>query len=86
MNTSAYTPHSHPGPAQLLGSDERGLLVPIDQPVPLAKAILDLLANPEKASRLAAAGRVAYEREFTEDAVTAQYLAFFEKARIECAA
>ena len=75
-----------PGPAQLLGSDERGLLVPVDQPARLAKAILDLLANPEKASRLAAAGRVAYEREFTEDAVTAQYLAFFEKARSECAA
>ena len=74
------------GPAELLGNDERGVLVPVDQPAELARAILDLLANPDKASRLAAAGRAAYEREFTEDAVTAQYLAFFEKARRECAA
>lgn len=74
------------GPLELLGRDERGLLVPVDQPSELAGAINDLLANPEKASRLAAAGRAAYEREFTMDAVTAQYLAFFEKARRECAA
>ncbi|MFT5182289.1 MAG: glycosyltransferase involved in cell wall biosynthesis [Alphaproteobacteria bacterium] len=74
------------GPLELLGRNERGLLVPVDQPSELASAINDLLANPEKASRLAAAGRAAYEREFTMDAVTAQYLAFFEKARRECAA
>ena len=42
------------GPAELLGNDERGVLVPVDQPTELASAILDLLANPEKASRLAA--------------------------------
>jgi glycosyltransferase involved in cell wall biosynthesis len=70
----------------LLGNDERGVLVPVDQPAELAQAILDLMANPDRASRLAAAGRAAYEREFTEDAVTAQYLAFFERARKECAA
>ena len=74
------------GPAELLGNDERGVLVPVDQPAELASAIVDLLANPQAALRLAAAGRAAYEREFTEDAVTAQYLAFFEKARRECAA
>lgn len=74
------------GPAELLGDDERGVLVPIDRPVEMAEAINDLLANPDKALRLAAAGRAAYEREFTQDAVTAQYLAFFEKVRKECAA
>lgn len=74
------------GPAELLGNDERGVLVPVDQPAELAQAILDLMANPDRASRLAAAGRAAYEREFTEEAVTAQYLAFFERARKECAA
>lgn len=74
------------GPAKLLGNDERGVLVPVDQQTELARAIRDLLAAPEKALRLAAAGRTAYEREFTKDAVTAQYLAFFEKARRECAA
>ncbi len=73
------------GPAELLGNNERGLLVPVDAPSELARAINDLLAAPEQAARLAAAGRAAYEREFTEDAVTAQYLAFFEKARRECA-
>ncbi len=74
------------GPAELLGNDERGILVPVDQPAALTKAILDLLANPEKTTRLAAAGRAAYDREFTEAAVTAQYLDFFEKVRKQCAA
>ncbi len=74
------------GPGELLGNDERGVLVPVDQPAELARAILDLFAHPEKALSLAAAGRVAYEREFTEAAVTAQYLAFFEKVRQKCAA
>lgn len=74
------------GPADLIGDDARGLLVPVDQPTDLAAAIVDLLANPDKRLRLAAAGRAAYEREFTEAAVTAQYLAFFEKVRRECAA
>ena len=74
------------GPLELLGRSERGILVAVDQPAELASAINDLLANPDKASRLAAAGLAAYEREFTKDAVTAQYLAFFEKARRECAA
>lgn len=74
------------GPAELLGDAERGVLVPVDQPAELARAVGDLLANPEATSRLAAAGRAAYEREFTQDAVIAQYLALFEKARRECAA
>lgn len=74
------------GPAELLGDDERGVLVPVDHPAELSQAIVDLMADPDRASRLAAAGRAAYEREFTEEAVTAQYLAFFEKARKECAA
>lgn len=74
------------GPAELIGADERGVLVAVDQPAELSQAIVDLLADPDRASRLAAAGRAAYEREFTEEAVTAQYLAFFERARKECAA
>lgn len=74
------------GPAELLGKNERGLLVQVDQPRELANAIVDLLANPDKALELAAAGRSAYEREFTEAAVTAQYLEFFERVRIKCAA
>ena len=74
------------GPMELIGNDERGVLVPLNEPDQLTRAIVDLLADRDKAARLAAAGRAAYEREFTEDAVTAQYLAFFEKARKECAA
>ncbi len=74
------------GPADLLGNDERGVLVPVDHPAALASAMRDLLANPEKALQLAAAGRSAYQQEFTEGAVTAQYLEFFEKVRKRCAA
>lgn len=73
------------GPAELIGNNERGLLVPVDAPGDLARAIGDLIGDRDKAARLAAAGRAAYEREFTEAAVTAQYLAFFEKVRARCA-
>lgn len=74
------------GPADLLGDNERGVVVPVDAPAAMARAIRDLLADRDRAARIAAAGRAAYEKEFTEEAVTAQYLAFFEKALQECAA
>lgn len=74
------------GPAELLGNDERGVLVPVNRPDELARAIRDLLSDRDRAARLAAAGHAAYEQEFTEAAVTAQYLEFFEKVRMECVA
>lgn len=74
------------GPAELLGNNDHGLLVPIDCPDKLAIAINDLINNPIKASDLAGAGYTAYENKFTKDIVTAQYIAFFEKVKRECVA
>ena len=74
------------GPAELIGDNERGVLVPIDDARALARAITSLLADRQQAAQLAAAGRAAYERDFTEMAVCARYLAFFEKVRMQCAA
>jgi len=67
------------GPRQLITDGEDGLLVPVDAPEPMGQAIARLLAEPDVAARLGAAGRQAYERTFTEDAVVACYLDFFAK-------
>jgi glycosyltransferase involved in cell wall biosynthesis len=69
------------GPAELLGNNEYGLLVPIDSPNKLAIGINDLINNPIKASSLAEGGYAAYERKFTKEIVTAQYISFFEKVK-----
>ncbi len=74
------------GPAELLGNNDNGLLVPIDCPDKLAMAINDLINNPAKASNLAEAGYEAYDKKFTKDIVTAQYISFFEKVKRECVA
>ena len=76
------------GPAALIASGETGLLVPVDDAAALAGSLATLLDHPALAERLRAAGRSAYEARFTEEAVVAQYRAFFEKvvAQGPCAA
>ncbi len=69
------------GPAGLIGEDEAGLLVPIEEPEPLADAVKKLSASADLAARLAAEGRTRFERDYTEDAVVAKYLSFFESVR-----
>lgn len=69
------------GPAWLVGDGADGLLVPVDDPDSLGKAIARLAAEPGLASRLAAAGRERFEADFTESAVVAEFLALFEKVR-----
>jgi glycosyltransferase involved in cell wall biosynthesis len=65
------------GPRQLILDGVNGLLAPIDDPPALAAACRRALTDPDLAGRLAAAGRDAFDRDFTERAVVARYLDFF---------
>ncbi|MBI3446527.1 MAG: glycosyltransferase [Magnetospirillum sp.] len=69
------------GPKQLIRDGIDGLLVPVEDDKALAGALRRLIADPAGAGSLAAAGRRAYEASFTEDAVVAAYLAFFDKVK-----
>lgn len=69
------------GPRQLITDGIDGRLVPVDDPQALSAALRRLLDTPEEARALAAAGRVAYERQFTEAAVVARYQEFFDKVK-----
>jgi glycosyltransferase involved in cell wall biosynthesis len=57
------------GPNEMLAQDESGLLVPAGDPKALAEALATLIADPTRAARLAAAARVAVERDFGPDAL-----------------
>ena len=67
------------GPAFLITDRATGCLVPIDDAGGLADAIREVISTPALAADLAEAGRDAFDRQFTETAVVAQYRAFFEK-------
>lgn len=66
------------GPGVLIKHRENGVLVPIDDGNSLAYAIQDVLFDGNLRSGIARHGRVTYEERFTEGAVIAQYLEFFE--------
>ncbi len=53
------------GVEELLGNNERGLLVPLDSPTQLAEAICRLLADPQTAARLAEAAKTWVSKELT---------------------
>ncbi len=65
------------GPSQLIRDGETGLLVPIDDAVALARAVVSVTHPRARGAALAAAGRAAYEAQFTEAAVVQRYLSFF---------
>jgi len=67
------------GPRELIRPGETGLLTPTEDPASLAAAIAALLSDPGRAARIAAAGRSAFEAQFTEAAVVARYQAFFAR-------
>lgn len=67
------------GPAGLIRHEENGLLIPIDDSSALAAAMRRLASDGALRERLAAAGRRAYDAEFTQAAVVARYLDFFAK-------
>ncbi len=69
------------GPAELIEDGETGLLVPVDEPEPMAAAIRALLADPARAQALAAAGRARFKRDFAEAPVLAQWREFLHKVQ-----
>jgi glycosyltransferase involved in cell wall biosynthesis len=67
------------GPAALITPEENGLLVPVDDPAALAAALARAVSEDGLARGLAAGGRASFEASFTEEAVVARYLDFFER-------
>lgn len=67
------------GPTELIQHGDTGLLTPPEAPEALARAIAELLAEPARARALAAAGRLAYERDFAEAPVLSAWREFLHK-------
>jgi glycosyltransferase involved in cell wall biosynthesis len=67
------------GPGALIEDGTSGLLVPVDDAAALAAALSRLISEPGLAGRLAVGGRVAYERDYTEDVVVRHYVELFER-------
>ncbi|HLI10577.1 MAG TPA: glycosyltransferase [Alphaproteobacteria bacterium] len=67
------------GPGALIRDGVSGLLVPVNDAVALARAIRRVIDDPGLASRLGEGGSVAYAADYTEQAVVARYLAFFDR-------
>jgi glycosyltransferase involved in cell wall biosynthesis len=69
------------GPGSLIADERSGLLVDIDDAPALAAALARVIESPDLRAALVGAGRAAYEAEFTEAAVVARYLDFFDRVR-----
>lgn len=69
------------GPGTLIENRETGVLVPIDDPRAMAEAIKGLIRDEDLRARIARGGHEAYLANYTEQAVVAQYLEFFEKVK-----
>lgn len=66
------------GNRQLIRSGREGLLVPVDDPRALAAAITCLLAEPDRASSMAAAARDLVQRHFSLAAMVDAHLELFD--------
>jgi glycosyltransferase involved in cell wall biosynthesis len=67
------------GPGNLIRHNHSGLLVPMNEPFALAKAIKRLLMEPILMSKIIQGGRKRYEKNFTESVVVGHYMRFFKK-------
>ena len=67
------------GPGHLIVPGESGLLVPLEDAEALATSVRTLLENPALGSRLAQAGRAAFEASYTEAAVVREYIDLFRR-------
>lgn len=67
------------GPGTLIENMENGVLVPIDDPVALGKAIRHVFDDPPLRESLAGRGRQTYQDGFTEARVVDRYLDFFQR-------
>jgi glycosyltransferase involved in cell wall biosynthesis len=62
-----------PGPMEVITSGETGLIVPVDEPEALARAIASLIADPDRAAALGEAARAAFETTHAEAPVLARW-------------
>lgn len=67
------------GPAELIANEQTGLLVPLEDAAALAAALRRMIGDRTLGAALAAAGRAAFEAEFSEARVVAAYRDFFAK-------
>jgi len=67
-----------PGTTEVVRDEETGLLVPVRDPVALARALQKLLDDPALARRYGAAGRARVEAEFSAHAMIARYSWLYE--------
>lgn len=67
------------GPSELIIDGKTGILVPVDDVQAMSDALGRAIADPDHQSRLAGAAFAAYEATFSEQAVVAEYLKFFQK-------
>jgi glycosyltransferase involved in cell wall biosynthesis len=67
-----------PGTTEVVIDGETGLLVPVGDTVRLARAVRDVVRNPELARRLGEAGRARVETHFRADAMVAQFAELYE--------
>lgn len=65
------------GPAAHVESEKTGLLVPIDDPQALAAAIRRALDEQGLRQRMITEGQAAYQRTYTREAVTREWIAYY---------
>jgi glycosyltransferase involved in cell wall biosynthesis len=68
-----------PGPEHLIENGRTGLLVANDDPHAMAGALNELLANPDLAGKIAAAGHEHFKATYSEDAIVTMYMEMFER-------
>ena len=69
------------GPGELIEDGETGRLTPVDQPDPLAEAILDLLGDPEQRVLLKEKAEELYWEKYSEEVVVKQYEKLYQDIR-----
>lgn len=65
------------GPGELIDSGNTGLITPVDEVAPLAEAMRELLAHPERARQLAENARELYWRSYSREVIVGQYLELY---------
>jgi glycosyltransferase involved in cell wall biosynthesis len=67
------------GPKEVIRDGETGLLVPVEDAAALAAATAALIADPQRAARLAQRGRAEFETTHAESPVVAQWRGFLHR-------
>jgi len=73
------------GPSALIQDQVTGMLVPIDDPGGLARALVQMIDDPAFADAMAAAGYETFEAEYSEAVVTGLYIEFLNEVVAGCA-